>query len=108
MSLKNRILLPVIAAVLVAGLGAFVGISLTIRSMVAEQVAGQHAATEQAVAEAVDTRVHEYTSFLAAAQDANLRQASLFTRLPEVEAAYRVALSGNIDDEFDAKGQEAR
>ncbi len=108
MSLQNRILLPVVAAILVAGLGAFFGISNTIRSMVADQVAGQQAATEQAVAEAVDTRIHEYESFLAAAQEANIRQASLFTRLPEVENAYRVALAGNIDDEFDERGQEAR
>jgi hypothetical protein len=108
MSLKNRILLPVIVAVLIAGLGTFAGISTTIRSMVSEQVAAKQASTEQAVAEAVDTRIHEYKAFLSAAQDANLRQAALFTRLPDVEAAYRVALSGSIDDEFDAKGQEAR
>ncbi|MBK8167477.1 MAG: hypothetical protein IPK64_16155 [bacterium] len=108
MSLKNRILLPVIIAVLIAGLGTFVGISTTIHSMVSEQVAAKQASTEQTVAEAVDTRIHEYKAFLAAAQDANLRQAALFTRLPDVEAAYRVALSGSIDDEFDAQGQEAR
>lgn len=33
---------------------------------------------------------------------------ALFVRLPEVEAAYRLALAGNIDDEADPKIQEAR
>ncbi|MBK7189694.1 MAG: hypothetical protein IPH86_13690 [bacterium] len=108
MGLQDRIVLPVLVAILIAGIGAFIGISTTIRSMVNDQVAGQQAATESAVAEAVDTRVHEYESFLAATQDAMTQQASLFSRLDFVEESYRVALSGNIDDEFDAKGQEAR
>lgn len=37
-----------------------------------------------------------------------LEQASLFASLPEVQAAYQVALSGNIDDESDQKVQAAR
>ncbi len=108
MSLQNRILLPVLVAILIAGIGTFIGISTTIHSMVDDQVAGQQAATESAVAEAVDTKIHEYEAFLSATQDAMTQQASLFSRLDFVEESYRVALSGNIDDEFDAKGQEAR
>jgi methyl-accepting chemotaxis protein len=108
MSLQNRILLPVLVAILIAGIGTFIGISTTIRSMVDDQVAGQQATTESAVAEAVDTKIHEYEAFLSATQDAMTQQASLFSRLDFVEESYRVALSGNIDDEFDAKGQEAR
>jgi len=41
------------------------------------------------------------------AQDA-IEKASLFSRLPDVQAAYMLALSGKIDDETDAKVQAAR
>ncbi len=108
MSLQTRILLPVIVAVLLAGVGTFFGISSTISTMVRDQVAGQQASTRQAVDEAVDTKVHEYDAFLATTQDGALQQASLFSRLDTVEEAYQVALAGNIDDEADAAGQEAR
>ena len=108
MSLQKRILLPVLVAILLAGVGAFVGVSLTIRGMIAGQVAGKQDSMNRALAEAVDTKMHQYDAFLAATQDAMTGQAGLFTRLDGVEAAYRVALAGNVDDEYDAKGQEAR
>ena len=37
-----------------------------------------------------------------------MQAAALVSRLPEVEAAYRVALAGNIDDEASPASQEAR
>lgn len=42
------------------------------------------------------------------AGDDALRQAALFSQLPAVQAAYRTALQGNLDDPMDAKAQEAR
>jgi methyl-accepting chemotaxis protein len=108
MSLQTRILLPVIIAVLLAGAGTFFGISWTISTMVRDQVVEKQSSTQQAVDEAVDTKVHEYDAFLAATQDGALQQASLFSRLGAVEEAYQVALAGNIEDEADPSGQEAR
>ena len=108
MSLRNRILLPVIISVLVAGVGTFLGVSSTISRMVNHQVAEKQTSAREAVVEAVDTRVHEYNAFLEATQDGVLQQASLFSRLAEVQEAYRVAHTGNLKDEADPRGQTAR
>ena len=108
MSLRNRILLPVLVSVLLAGIGTFVGVSFTIRGMVGDQVAERQEATESAMAEAVDGKIHQYNAFLDATGDRVYHQASLYSRLPDVMAAYRVANSGNLHDESDPKGQEAR
>ncbi len=108
MSLRNRILLPVLISVLVAGIGTFVGVSYTIKNMVGEQVAERQEATEESMAEVVDGKLHQYDAFLEATGDRVYHQASLFSRLPEVQEAYHVCNSGNLHDEADPRGQEAR
>ena len=108
MGLRHRILLPVLASVLVAGIGTFIGVSRIVGHMVDDQVAARQHAAEDAVNEAVETRVHEYASFLEATEDRVVQQAALFSRQDAVREAYRVALSGDVHDEADPRCQTAR
>jgi methyl-accepting chemotaxis protein len=108
MSLRNRILLPVLVLVLVAGMGTVVGLYRLTTGMVEDQIAERQGAARASIEEAVDTRIHEYDAFLESTADRVLQQAALFSRQESVRSAYRVALSGDIHDEADARGQEAR
>ena len=108
MSLRTRILLPVLAAVIVGGVVVFVAVSGTVRSMVGRQVEEKEASIEASLTDTVETKIHEYEAFLEAAEASMLEQAALFARLPEIEQAYGVALTGDIDDENDPLTQEGR
>lgn len=108
MSLRSRILLPVIISVLVAGIGTFFGVYFNIQNMVADQVADKRHSLERTMVEEVDAKVHEYDAFLNATGDRVLQQAALFSQLPDVQQAYGAALAGNINDEAAPGCQAAR
>lgn len=97
MRLAPKIFLPLgavltAAALLVLALGYF--IAQDIQRHLLERLAHNYETTIRLLME------HSITE----ARDV----AALFLRLPEVEAAYRIALSGNINAEDDPKAQEAR
>lgn len=108
MSLRQRILLPILFSVLIAGIGAFTGVSLTVKKLVDKQVAEKHDSLQKSMAEAVDSKIHEYQSFLSAAENEALNQAAVLSEVPAIQAAYSHALTGNINDESDTIGQEGR
>lgn len=108
MSLRNRILLPVLVSVLVAGLGTFGMVTYGINSMVNDQVQEQEDMARIAIEDAVDDKIHQYNAFLDATGDRVIQQAALFSQLPDIQAAYDHALRGNIHDEADNNCQQAR
>ncbi len=108
MSLRMRILVPVLITVFLAGVATFVSVSWTVKGMVSDQVAEKEKSINQSLNQVVDSKIHEYNSSLIAAQKMALMQASNFTQLPEVQAAYACALRGNINDESDQACQEGR
>jgi methyl-accepting chemotaxis protein len=108
MSLRMRILVPVLISMTIAGIVVFWGVNATVRGMVRDQVASEQESTRSAIDKAVAVKVHEYNAFLDAAQDRVLEEAALFTGLPAVHEAYRHALTGDIDNEADPRCQEAR
>ena len=108
MSLRQRILVPILVSVLIAGLFTFGAVFKITKGMVDDQVAQKEASVHRTLDQTVDTKVHEYKAYLAANEKRVLEQAALFTRLPEVQAAYLQAWTGNLNDEADPAGQEAR
>jgi hypothetical protein len=108
MSLRQRILLPILLSVLIAGVGAFTGVSLTVKKLVDKQVAEKQDSLQKNMDETVNGKIHEYQAFLQAAESQALSQAAVLSELPDVQAAYRHALTGNINDESDTIGQEGR
>ncbi len=108
MSLRKKILLPILLSVFVAGVGTFVGVSMTVNDLVDAQVADQQEHLQKQMNEAVEIKIHAYHSFLKAAENEALSQAAIVTELPAVHEAYNLALSGNINNEADANCQQAR
>ena len=97
MSIKYKILLPVLPLVLVVGLGGYlllVNQFDALRGSFAEMVVG-------GLARSVELNT----------EDASLKaleEAALFSRMPEVVAAFETAALGEMDDESDPMGQQAR
>ncbi|WP_419784873.1 methyl-accepting chemotaxis protein [Pseudodesulfovibrio sp.] len=97
MSIKYKMLIPIIPLVLIFGLGGYfllVGQFDELRYSFAEMLVGNVAKNIEA-----DTR------------DASVRaleEAAVFSRMPEVVAAFEVARTGNMDDEADPAAQQAR
>ena len=97
MSIKYKILLPVLPLVLVVGLGGYfllVNQFDTLRGSFAEMIVG-------GVARSVELNT----------EDASLRaleEAALFSRMPTVIAAFETATLGEINDEGDPMAQQAR
>jgi len=108
MSLRQRILLPILISVLIAGVGTFSVVSITVKNLVNNQTNEKQESLNAKMAEAVDSKIHEYNSYLEAAEREALSQAAVLSELPEVQAAYRHALTGNINDESDPTCQEGR
>ncbi len=108
MSLRQKILLPILLSVFVAGIGTFIGVTMTVGDLVDSQVADKQSSLKKNMDQAVDVKIHEYHAFLQAAETEALNQAAVFTELPEVHAAYNLAMSGNINNESDAICQQAR
>ncbi len=108
MSLRQKILLPILVSVLLAGIGVFTGVSLTVKKLVNKQVAEKQDSLQKNMDSTVKGKIHEYQAFLATTEQQALSQASIFSELPEIQAAYQHALAGNINDESDPLGQEGR
>ena len=108
MSLRKRILLPILLSVFIAGIGTFIGVTMTVGDLVDTQVADQQESLQKQMNQAVNVKIHEYHAFLEAAEKEALNQAAIITELPSVHAAYDLALSGNINNESDPSCQEAR
>ncbi|QGY41788.1 PAS domain-containing protein [Pseudodesulfovibrio cashew] len=97
MSIKYKILLPIIPLVLIVGIGGYsllTGQFDTLRESFAEMLV-------KGVAKTVEQNTEE-------ASVRALEEAALFSRMPSVVAAYRSAHQGRMDDESDPMAQQAR
>ncbi|HRX52815.1 MAG TPA: methyl-accepting chemotaxis protein, partial [Candidatus Krumholzibacteria bacterium] len=108
MSLRNKLVLPVIVCVILAGVVSVLTINGQVSGLVDRNVDGMSAAAQTQLDDLIAGKAHEFESHLASLEDRALAQAALFSRLPQVEAAYRVAHQGDMTDEADPSGQQAR
>jgi len=96
-SIKYKILLPIVPLVLVVGVGGYfllVGQFDALRHSVAEMVVGGVANSVEQNTDTASTRA--------------LEEAALFSRMPSVVEAYRASHLGRVDDESDRTVQLAR
>jgi methyl-accepting chemotaxis protein len=107
-SLRNKILIPIIGLVLVVGVIAAIATSVMVTRLTDTQLERAQTAFQKNIDEKQDVIHSTYQQLKAAVEEKALEEAALFSQLPQVEAAYRLALSGNIEDEADPKGQQAR
>jgi methyl-accepting chemotaxis protein len=96
-SIKYKILLPILPLILAVGLGGYILLVNqfdTLRGSFAEMIVGGVARTVELNTEDASLKA--------------LEEASLFSRMPEVVAAFETAALGEIDNETDPMGQQAR
>ena len=108
LSLRNKILLPIMAIVLIAGIIAAISTSVMVKRLTDAQLERAQIAFKKTIDEKQNAIFGTYQQLKAAIEEKALEEAALFSRIPQVENAYRLALSGKIDDEADPKGQQAR
>lgn len=108
LSFRNKILLPVTAIVVLAGIVVAAIVSMVLQNLLNKELELAESAFETSIQERQVVILGNYEQMKAAIQKKALENAALFSQLPAVEEAYRVAHSGNIGDEADPSGQEAR
>ncbi len=97
MSIRRKIFLPMLIAVVLLGVVGYLVVGVQLSDI-----------SDDFVRQIVDNKVHEVESSIATSSRLALEQASLFSQSPDVIRAYSIANQGNIDDEKDAQGQQAR
>ncbi len=97
MTLQNRFLLPVCGVTIAASVGAFLLANTLLTRLV-----------QQNTQEEIAAKITEIEAYQKQIEQRCLSHAALFGRMPVVQQAYKLALSGNIDDEQDPKAEEAR
>ena len=97
MTLQNRFLLPVCGVTIVASVGAYL-LANTLLTRLVQDNAQQE----------IGSKIAEINAYQKQIERECLSHAALFGRLPVVQEAYQLALSGNIDDENDPKVEQAR
>lgn len=97
MGIRGKFTIPVLAAAVILGLSGYMFISHRFDSL-----------ETSLMRTIVEGKVAEVNRAVDAAALSALKQAAYFSSLPEVEAAYATAHSGDIRDESDASAQQAR
>ncbi len=97
MKLLWKLAIPQVCIVLCLGLASYFIIGSSFESM-----------RERYVRDIVENRFTRVETDIAANAQRAVDSSAIFARLPEVAAAYKIALSGNIDDEKSPQAQEAR
>ena len=97
MKLVWKLSIPQICIVVCLGIISYIVINSSFISM-----------REMYVTDVVDECFNRITKDIEGKAQESLRQTSVFTRLPAVIDAYKIALSGNIDDPYSPQSQKAR
>jgi methyl-accepting chemotaxis protein len=97
LSIKYKILLPVVAMLVICGVAGMRFVLSTSEHILITRVETQS-----------DTQARSFTGLIDTLADVAMKEAALFSMQPEVERAYRTALNGNIDDPRDSQVEVAR
>ncbi len=108
MSLKTKLLLPVVICVTLAAGVTFFLFSKIFSDIFADNISSLQTYQQKSVEDEFRSKTVDYNTFLKQIEKKALEEASLFSQVPAVQEAYAVALQGNIDDEEDPRTSEAR
>ncbi|MEW6521062.1 MAG: methyl-accepting chemotaxis protein [Thermodesulfobacteriota bacterium] len=108
MNIRTKITAPTVFFFILFGVvGAFL-VSRLITASVREQVQHAQDAMFESLRITSEEKIRELNNTIDRIAKKALNEAALFSGSPEVIAAYKIALSGNIDNEEDPKAQQAR
>lgn len=108
MSLRTRIILPIVGIFIVFGLITYLYISSSVGTLVNDQVENAESMIEDATNQAILGKRKAYDEGVETLGKHALETAALFSKNAAVQDAYTFAATGNLEDENDPILQEAR
>jgi methyl-accepting chemotaxis protein len=108
MNIRTKITAPTVFFFILFGVVGAVLVSRLITASVREQVQHAQDAMFESLRISSEEKIRELDNTIDRIAKKALNEAALFSGSPEVIAAYKVALSGNIDNEADPQAQKAR
>ncbi|BCA80710.1 methyl-accepting chemotaxis protein [Desulfuromonas sp. AOP6] len=108
MKIQTKFIVPVAASFGIFALIAFVAVTAMIGALVQSQKDRVQDYATHSLAERAKERQEAITDGIGEVGSKALEMTALFSEIPVVQQAYEIALSGNINDEADPKGQQAR
>ena len=108
MRIRTQFILPIATSLLVGAVIGGVFLDAMVGRLVEQQVETAERMMRSDLDAAVTTRVGEINGNIRRIARKALEEAALFSRLPEVVEAYRIAHQGDIDNEADPYAQQAR
>ncbi len=108
LNLRYRLLLPIFAALTIAGIAGSIGVYYILTILSNQHIEDLKATHELLLKERIQNKYSEYQALLDSMEGRALEQAALFTAPDWVINAYNIASSGSTTDENDPKCREAR
>lgn len=108
MKIRNKFMLPVIGAMVFFALVGTIALVFSINTLVADQEQDAGSFANDMFLEQLQKEANNIQQNIKLIARKGLEQATLFSSLPAVQDAYRLALTGEIDNETDPQVQQAR
>lgn len=107
-SIKGKIVTPVVILLTLLGIASFTGVSMLLNFTTDNVAENSNKVFKNTIDERINESVNLVYSSISTIADRALQEAAFFTKIPGIQSAYEIALSGNIEDEYSAEGQLAR
>ena len=101
MKIRGKFIFPIAGLVILSVLIAVVSVNMTVSGLVADQEASFVDYAQGVMAKKAEIRQKSIYSSINLLGQSALKQAALFSELPEIQDVYYHALSGDINDEND-------
>ncbi len=108
MKIRSKFILPITGLVILSVVIALIAINMTVSGLVAEQESSFVQYANDVLSSTAKARKETIYSSIDQLGRGALDMASIFSEIPDVQTAYRLASLGNMDDEADHEMQLAR
>ena len=108
LSLRTRLLLPILTALFFAAIIGSSGVYCVMKQLSDQHLNDLKSAHNLLLKQRITSKYNEYTSLLNSLQKRALEQAAMFSTPSWVISAYKLAATGNTNDEDDPKSRDAR
>ncbi|MCF6267561.1 MAG: methyl-accepting chemotaxis protein [Desulfuromusa sp.] len=108
MKIRSKFIIPIAGLVILSVLIAVVSVNMTVSKLVEKQATASLDYAQDVLAKEAKARRQSIYSSIDLLGKAALRQAALFSELPEIQDVYYLARTGNMNDENDIIMQQAR
>ncbi|MEA3544686.1 MAG: cache domain-containing protein, partial [Thermodesulfobacteriota bacterium] len=108
MKIRGKFIFPIAGLVILSVLIAVVSVNMTVSHLVEEQEKFTLDYVQDVLSANAKTRQESIYSSIDMLGQSALKQAALFSELPDVQDAYYLALTGDLNDEADIAMQQAR